>query len=163
MENKTSMRRISVSRSPWLTNSFVASGFQNPWGSSKFQRSIKIEAANNRYRWQGSWIIPRDLFADASEDCCRAVAKHLKRRCLGDGEILFQEGDAGTSMFFINRGSVRVLKNSTEIAILEVGDYFGELGLMLNDGRTATIVGSGRYCELLELLREDFYQVRPTD
>ena len=161
-EDKRSVRRVSVSRPPlppWLTNSSSVRGIQNRWGSKFFQRTLKVEAENNRYRWQGIWTIPIDLFADASDDCCRAVAEHLQPRYLSDGEILFQDGDAGTSMFFVNRCGVRVLRNSLEIAKLGVGAYFGELGLMLNDGRTATIMATGRSCELLELLREDFYRV----
>ncbi len=127
--------------------------------SSLTQRLIQVEAANNRFEWHGTWQVPSTLFADASDDCCREVAEHLQPQYLKNGEILFQEGDAGTSMFFINQSRVRVLKNSAEIAVLGAGQYIGELGLMLNDGRTATIMATGDDCQLLELSRQDFYQV----
>ena len=112
----------------------------------------------NTDKWQGEWSIPMSLFGDASMDCCQAVANYLDCIQLVAGEILFQEGEEGTSMFFINCGSVSVRTKSKEIAILGPGMYFGELGLMLNDGRKATIIAKEE-CEVLELKKEDFYQV----
>ncbi len=150
-------RRGSESGAIW--SSLTGGRLQRRGSSSASQRSINVDAANNRFDWQGIWQVPNTLFADASDDCCQEVAKHLRPKHLRKGEILFREGDAGTSMYFINQSRVRVLRNSTEIAVLGVGHYIGELGLMLNDGRTATIMAECDDCELLELSREDFYQV----
>jgi hypothetical protein len=157
--NPPTGRRNSESGTAWT--SLIGNRLQRRGSRYSINRTIKVESANNRFGWQGVWEVPSTLFADASDDCCQAVAEHLELKCLRSGETLFQQGDAGTSMFFINQGRVRVLKNSKEIAELGVGQYIGELGLMLNDGRTATIIAIGADCQLLELSREDFYQVSP--
>ena len=124
---------------------------------------MKLDSSDNMHQWIGKWNIQTTLFGDASDECCSAVAALLKAHTMHDGEILFREGDQGSSMFFLNKGSVLVQKGLVEMAILSSGNYFGELGLMLNDGRTATIICDSEHCELLELSRTEFYKVFPSN
>lgn len=60
-----------------------------------------------------------------------------------EGEIFFFEGEQGDEMFIIQDGSVGVYKKvqnlNKEIAILRSGDFFGEMSLILNEPRSATI------------------------
>ncbi|EKX44226.1 hypothetical protein GUITHDRAFT_53094, partial [Guillardia theta CCMP2712] len=74
------------------------------------------------------------------------------------GEFVFHTGDQGTTMYFVNSGAVSVQIRGHEVARLLPGSYFGELGLMLQDGRKADAVCDGD-SELLELDRPDFYHV----
>lgn len=78
---------------------------------------------------------------------------------LAEGETLFSQGDHGNSVFFITGGSVAVLIGGIEVAQLGAGRYFGELGLMLNDRRSATIMAV-EDSEIMELTRNDFFAVR---
>ncbi|WP_372682096.1 cyclic nucleotide-binding domain-containing protein [Desulfosarcina sp.] len=59
------------------------------------------------------------------------------------GDIVFRQGDPGDAMYIIQSGAVEVsqCKNGREsvIAILEKGDFFGEMALLQNDSRSATI------------------------
>jgi CRP/FNR family cyclic AMP-dependent transcriptional regulator len=60
-----------------------------------------------------------------------------------EGEIFFFEGERGEEMFIIQVGSVGVYKKvqnlNKEIATLKAGDFFGEMSLILNEPRSATI------------------------
>lgn len=61
---------------------------------------------------------------------------------LADGEYLFHEGDAGHEMFVIQEGSVRITKHHThggevELAVLERGDFLGEMSLLEGLPRSA--------------------------
>ena len=90
------------------------------WRGSSPQRTLRIKPTKNVTGWAGQWTVPMSLFGGASDDCCRAVAEHLRPRALTDGEVLFREGDEGTSMFFVNSGAVGVMLQDREIATLEV-------------------------------------------
>lgn len=59
-------------------------------------------------------------------------------------DIIFEEGDPGSEMFIILYGSVRVLVTApngqkVEIALLKAGDSFGEMSLLGDQHRSATV------------------------
>lgn len=64
----------------------------------------------------------------------------------GNGEVIVQDGDdSNDSMYILYKGFADVYKNygqqgEIRIATLSPGDFFGEMSLFLNKGRTATIV-----------------------
>jgi CRP-like cAMP-binding protein len=60
------------------------------------------------------------------------------------GTVLFREGDSGEEMYFVHGGKVRIEKEisgTTEVlAVMEKGDFFGEMSLLDHVPRTATVV-----------------------
>ena len=83
-----------------------------------------------------------------------------------DGELVVAEGDAGTEMFIIQEGRVAVTKKvgdaDVQLAILERGDFFGEMSLLESLPRSATVRAVGktrllavRSGELLMKIRRD--------
>ena len=58
------------------------------------------------------------------------------------GEYVFEEGDLGTEMFIIQSGQVEILKrlqgSDTRLAVLEKGDFFGEMSLLEDLPRAAS-------------------------
>ena len=71
------------------------------------------------------------------------------------GEFIFQEGDLGTEMFILQSGSVEVVKElygeEQQLAVLEKGDFFGEMSLLEDLPRTA----SARALEDCKLIKID--------
>ncbi len=60
------------------------------------------------------------------------------------GEEIFREGDLGTDMFIIQEGKVEILKSVGDedkaLALLEKGDFFGEMSILEDLPRAATAV-----------------------
>jgi CRP-like cAMP-binding protein len=58
------------------------------------------------------------------------------------GEYVFREGELGTEMFILQEGQVEILKlvagAEEQLAVLEKGDFFGEMSLLEDLPRTAT-------------------------
>ncbi len=58
------------------------------------------------------------------------------------GKAIFHEGESGDRMFIIQSGRVRISKmidgREHELAILEKGDFFGEMAIVSRINRTAT-------------------------
>ena len=58
------------------------------------------------------------------------------------GEILFQEGDGSTDIYFIYQGSIGIYRTVSEterkIAVIQEGEIFGEMAYLLEESRTAT-------------------------
>lgn len=78
---------------------------------------------------------------------------------LKQGEILFREGSIGRELYLVYQGSVEATSEVDGKAIvlntIGEGQVFGEIGLMIEMPRTATI-SAKEDCLLLELRREDF-------
>jgi CRP/FNR family transcriptional regulator, cyclic AMP receptor protein len=87
----------------------------------------------------------------AVDDAARTrLAGVLEPRQFADGQPIFAEGDPGDSMYFIAAGAVRIEKRTGEtagahktLAILEPGDYFGEMALLDRQPRSAAAVAAG--------------------
>ena len=80
------------------------------------------------------------------------------------GETIFTEGEPGSTMLLILRGTVRVLKQGSDtvaprlIAMRGPGDFIGEMALVEESPRFATLV-AGSNCEVLEFSRDNFEKV----
>ncbi|MEO1936118.1 MAG: Crp/Fnr family transcriptional regulator [Myxococcales bacterium] len=80
------------------------------------------------------------------------------QRVFEDGEIIFDEGDAGIDLYVIQSGQVQISRSGEAgglvanrvVARLAPGDFFGEMSVVLGEIRTARAVAVGR-TELLEL------------
>lgn len=88
----------------------------------------------------------RTLDAEALE----RLAAVLEPQEFADGQAIFLEGDPGDSMHFIASGTVRIEKQTgmgagarKTLAILEAGDYFGEMALLDQQPRSASASASG--------------------
>lgn len=79
-----------------------------------------------------------------------ALAEAIEERELADGTVVFREGDPGDGMYFIGSGAVRIEKRTgaaavehKTLAIIEAGDYFGEMSLFDQQPRSASAVTAG--------------------
>jgi voltage-gated potassium channel len=96
---------------------------------------------------------------DASEDLVRELALALRQQVVTPGEYIFRAGEEGHAMFFISEGTVEVTtRDGTAIATLGEGDFFGEIALLLNRPRAASVRSVG-YCDLYLLDKETFDRI----
>lgn len=72
------------------------------------------------------------------------------------GEVIVGIGDESNGCaYYINAGHVKVLREGNEIAILGPGSFFGEMALITDEPRTATVEVIDDV-ELQVFLKEDF-------
>jgi small-conductance mechanosensitive channel len=84
------------------------------------------------------------LFARLPEDLRRRLVEGSIERQYAPGETIVREGDHGSSMFLIERGSVAVsIQGATggnrDLTVLDAGAAFGEISLLTGEPRTATV------------------------
>jgi len=94
---------------------------------------------------------------NADERLIRELVERLEASVFPPDTFVFRQGDHGSSMFFISKGSVDITSGdgSTLYATLHAGQYFGEMALLLKQPRTAS-VRAREFCELYELKRAAF-------
>jgi len=96
------------------------------------------------------------LFTVMTEDEIAALCKRLTPKRFGRGDVIVRLGDAGNAFYVIRMGKVEVLdREEQQIAQLTRGDYFGEIALLSNETRKAT-VRAMTPVEVFSLNRNDF-------
>ena len=79
------------------------------------------------------------MFAGTSEELLAEVAALLDRVECKKGELVFEKGDAGDSLYIVITGRVRVFDGDTTIRELGEREIFGELALLDPEPRSASV------------------------
>ena len=101
------------------------------------------------------------LFQGLSDEDREALAQRLTEKTFKSGDIVFSQGDKGSSMYIVQSGSVQIYLPSAEKDVppvvlkdIRTGEYFGELALFDDKPRSAS-VRAMTDTVLLELTREE--------
>ncbi|TMK80243.1 MAG: cyclic nucleotide-binding domain-containing protein [Actinobacteria bacterium] len=79
------------------------------------------------------------LFSDLDKKELQGLASTMKERTFNSGDTIATEGQTGIGFFIIDDGEASVSVQGEERATLKHGDYFGEVALIDDGARTATI------------------------
>ena len=79
------------------------------------------------------------IFSDLDRKELERIATSMKQRTFGAGDTVTSEGQTGVGFFVIEEGQAAVTVGGEERRKLGPGDYFGEVALLNECARTATI------------------------
>jgi CRP/FNR family transcriptional regulator, cyclic AMP receptor protein len=82
------------------------------------------------------------LFAGCSKKELRTIATLADEIDLRQGKVLTRQGAPGREFFVLLEGTVEVVRDGERIDTLGEGDFFGELALISNVPRTATVTAT---------------------
>jgi CRP-like cAMP-binding protein len=115
------------------------------------------------------------LFQDLEDRELEQVLSRTYPREFPAGRVIIQEGDPGDSLYIMVSGEVEITKQLTLVLDkdtpkervmirlkAEDGVYFGEMSLLENDPRSATVTALSD-CRLLELYQKDFLELVRND
>ena len=119
------------------------------------------ENVNRREACESLRAIP--IFRDATDQDLESLALHLIERRFPKNAIIVDEGLAGDYMYVIRSGRVKVTKASGDgrekiMNLLSVGDFFGEMSLLDDEPRSASVT-TLEPTLLLALSRRDFMEL----
>jgi NADH dehydrogenase len=123
---------------------------------------MKMPGLNRKVRIASDWMLhllfPPDLAETRFEPQSGIQNQHFEA-----GDIVFQQGDLGDSVYVIEEGECDVLQekdgSQNLLAILKAGDYFGEMALLSDQSRNATIQARTAM-DVLIIPKRDFDQLR---
>ena len=123
---------------------------------------MKIPGIKTKLRISIDWFIhllfPPDLAQTRVEQ-----GSEIKNQHFEPGDIIFHQGDLGDSVYVIEQGECDVIKEDNgaakTLATLHAGDYFGEMALLSDKTRNATIQARTAM-EVLLIPKRDFDTLR---
>ena len=105
------------------------------------------------------------LFSMLTNEQAQAVADSVVKRRFRRGELVVEQGRKSNALFILLNGRARVLTSDSRgreviLAVLEAGDYVGEMSLIDNEPHSATVRAEVQ-TDMLVLARADFARCLP--
>jgi tetratricopeptide (TPR) repeat protein len=101
-------------------------------------------------------VVP--LFSDLTQEEFNEFTKRMIIHTMPAGKPIVREGEAGSSVYILTRGTVKVyatIQNKrVDLAVLQPSDFFGEIAFLTGKPRTAT-VEAAEATDVLEVAEED--------
>ncbi|MBW1989222.1 MAG: cyclic nucleotide-binding domain-containing protein [Deltaproteobacteria bacterium] len=103
------------------------------------------------------------IFEELTPEEMGIVARHMHLLDMGEGELVFEEGEPGSYVCFVSDGDLAVIKDAksgqrARLATLSRGDSIGEMAVVDRFPRSATVVAETD-ATLVTLDRDDFVQI----
>lgn len=115
------------------------------------------------------------MFRGLTQEQVQSFVKLGRPKKVGAGEPMLREGESGATMFILDEGEVEITRRlglTTEdsagpshrkrLIRLAAPQIFGEMGLLEDAGRSATVTAITD-CSVLEVTREDFQRLVEAD
>ncbi len=101
------------------------------------------------------------LFRYCSPALRNLLITALKPYTFAPDDCIVREGEVGKEIYFISQGKAEITSQAGRKShgILEEGDYFGLMSLMLREKRTASVTAL-TYCEVFMLFGDDFNSIK---
>merc|ERR1719229_472762 len=121
----------------------------------ELSEKLKEDVVNFNCR---SLVAAVPFFANADPEFVSTVVTKLTYEVFQPGDIIIKEGTIGTKMYFIQEGIVDIVSNGEVATSLSDGSYFGEICLLTNARRVAS-VRAETYCNVFSLSVDNFNAV----
>lgn len=118
---------------------------------------IKLSLAVKR-----KWILSCPLFRDLDPASMVSLCSRLVPKICEPDQVLMAEGEHGTTMFFVIRGTLAVStldarsRTRIQVAVLRAGDHFGETAIVTQGGKRTATIRAVTFCELYMLTKSAF-------
>jgi voltage-gated potassium channel len=127
-----------------------------------YDESVILSDLPQSLRAEVSIFLRRDIIQKAPIFCktdtefIQDLAQQLRSELFTPGDEVFRIGEEADKMYFVSHGRLEVINaEGRTVAILEEGDLFGEIALLLQKPRSATVRAID-YCDVYVLEKTAF-------
>jgi cAMP-dependent protein kinase regulator len=123
-----------------------------------FKSTIMVSVTQKRQKYID--FLKRCALMQALDDFeINTLADSLESRVFKKDEPIVSQGDVGNDFFIIEKGNVTCYKDGVPVLNLGSGDYFGELALLYNQSRQATVKVASDSANVLVIDRKTFQRL----
>ncbi|ODQ44962.1 hypothetical protein PICMEDRAFT_73760 [Pichia membranifaciens NRRL Y-2026] len=146
--NFNAHRRVSVSAEALNPNTFSKDNWKPPVHQLSHDQLTRLNAS----------VIKNFLFSQLDEDSLRTIIFALEEKRCPKGFEIIKQGDEGDFFYVLEKGTVDFLVDGKVVNTSSDGSSFGELALMYNSPRAASVIATSE-CILWALDRMTFRRI----
>lgn len=120
-----------------------------------FNHIVKEAAANKRNKYE-SFLKSVSLISSIDTYECSQIADALVLENFKKGDTIVRQGDPGDKFYIVEDGALHAMKGGDRVMEYKSGDYFGELALLKNQPRAASVVVDSAEAKVLSMTRLSF-------
>jgi CBS domain-containing protein len=126
-------------------------------GSESVVRFEKQEMSDEVISQLCEWLVHVPLMHDLSHGVLEQIARGMRRGTVQPGEDIIHVGEPGAAMYFLGSGSADAFVRDVSVfSYAECGKFFGELALLTDEPRKATVRAGEKGATVWELDRTIF-------
>ncbi len=127
------------------------------------QHGFRLSEDGRQASVTGDRLAKLSFFSGVEAGPLEEIARHFTSETYKEGDDVVREGEEGDKFYIIARGRFEVLKRESDgenirVAVLQDGDHFGEIALLRDIPRTAT-VRAAAFGVVLSIRREAFLAI----
>jgi len=127
-------------------------------------KMLLVQSCQNTYSMYEGWLREVDLFKTFKSDDLVKLSDLLETKSYDTGEVVISQGEVGDRFYILEEGECAAFISgpSGEKQVktyVTQGDYFGELALLNDEPRKATVRAIGTGCMLASMSRDDFLNI----
>jgi CRP-like cAMP-binding protein len=103
------------------------------------------------------------LFATLDQHQLQVLADRMTTESYRSGQSIVREGDVGYTFFVMRSGMADVTRGTVALRDLKPGDFFGELGILSQDGKRTATVTARSDVEVWAMFGTDFRALQTDD
>ena len=152
--------RSSAADTPPPKSSLEPQGGMAPLSEAQLPQQGVAMSDRRDVREAGDRLRETELFSGLSDAEASVLGTFVEQVAVEPGTVVVRQGDVADSLYVIHSGEVEVRSRggdgeSTVIATLGPGDYFGEIGVLTASERIADVVAM-QPTELLRVTKDDY-------
>eukprot|EP00922_Rhytidocystis_sp_ex-Travisia-forbesii_P021747 GHVS01031840.1.p1 GENE.GHVS01031840.1~~GHVS01031840.1.p1 ORF type:complete len:363 (+),score=69.12 GHVS01031840.1:96-1184(+) len=118
--------------------------------------NIVRDAASQQREMYDTFLKEVPLLKDMEPYARSKIADALKPKDFGPNEVMIKQGDAGDIFYMMTGGTAVAHKDGVKVKDYEKGGYFGELALLFDQPRAASVTALEKGCSTVYMDRRSF-------
>merc|ERR1719230_2257101 len=123
-----------------------------------FNHIVKDAAVKRRNKYD-SFLKSVQLISSLGAYERSQIADALKPEVKNKGDVVVKEGDPGDKFYIVEEGTLYAMKGDKKVMDYKAGDYFGELALLMNQPRAASVIVDSDTAKVLSMTRTSFHKM----
>lgn len=124
-------------------------------------KSLLLRSQDQKFRMYDGWLRQVEILKPLNHHELLKIESEGDYQVHENGEYIIKQGEVGDHLYFVEEGTcsalVKTARGKRKGRSYEAGDYFGEIALINNVPRQASVRATGEGCTTLSISWGDFY------